>query len=231
MFGDPVSEELNWHAHDPTTLAGNLRGMNLFMYTGNGLPGPLDHGLNPGASLIEGGVAQLTQLFHGRLQALGIPSLYDAYGPGTHIWPYWARDLSWSIDPIINDFAHPLPSPNPVYYTTAAPMYSIFGWGIAIDRAAPELSTLSGATAGGFTLAGSGTATVTTPATYKRRARYRITISNHDGTTVTTERPGANRRLTIHVVLGPANPAQEYTTQAALDGGTKVYTASVRIGR
>jgi hypothetical protein len=110
-------------------------------------------------------------------------------------------------------------------------MYSIFGWRVAIDRTADELSTLSGATAGGFMLAGSGTATVRTPARYKRHTEYRITISDHNGTTVTTERAGANRRLTIHVVLGPANPAQEYTTQAALDGGTKVYTATVRIGQ
>ncbi|HWE33078.1 MAG TPA: alpha/beta hydrolase family protein, partial [Solirubrobacteraceae bacterium] len=230
MFGDPVTEELNWHAHDPTTLAGNLRGMNLFMYSGNGLPGPLDTGLNPYGSVIEGGVSELTLLFHNRLQALKIPNLYDPYGPGTHSWPYWARDLSWSIGPIMNDFAHP-PAVTPVYYTTAAPAYSVFGWSVAIDRAAGEMSTLSGAAAAGFTLAGSGTATVTTPAKYKRHHRYRITVTDHAGTTVTTERAGANRRLTIHVVLGPPNPAQEYTAQAALDGGTKVYTASVRIGR
>jgi S-formylglutathione hydrolase FrmB len=231
MFGDPVTEELNWHAHDPATLAANLRGMNLLMYTGNGLPGPLDTGLNPAGSLIEGGVSELTLLFHNRLQALGIPSLYDPYGPGTHSWPYWARDLSWSICPIMNDFAHPLAAPSPVYYTTAAPAYSVFGWSVAIDRAAGEMSTLSGATAAGFALAGSGTATVTTPAGYKRHTRYRITVSDGAGTATTTERAGANRRLTIHLSLGPSNPAQEYTAQAALDGGTKVYAASVRISR
>jgi S-formylglutathione hydrolase FrmB len=231
MFGDPVTEELNWHAHDPATLAANLRGMNLLMYTGNGLPGPLDTGLNPAGSLIEGGVSELTLLFHNRLQALGIPSLYDPYGPGTHSWPYWARDLSWSIGPIMNDFAHPLPAPNPVYYTSAAPAYSVFGWSVAIDRAAGEMSTLSGASAAGFTLAGSGTATVTTPAQYKRHTRYRITISNRAGTTVTAERTGRTRSLMIHVVLGPSNPAQQYTVQAGLDGGTKVYAATVAISR
>ncbi len=57
--------------------------MNLFMYTGNGFPGPLDSGLpNGGSNVIEGGVEQLTILFHQRLQALGIPSVYDDYGTG-----------------------------------------------------------------------------------------------------------------------------------------------------
>ncbi len=94
MFGPRTSEEINWAAHDPTTLANNLRGMDLFMYFGNGNPGPLDSGSpNPGAEGIESGVYQLNVLFHKRLQALGIPSLYDPYGNGTHSWPYWARDL------------------------------------------------------------------------------------------------------------------------------------------
>jgi hypothetical protein len=93
------------------------------------------------------------------------------------------------------------------------------------------MSALSGASPAGFTLAGSGTATVTTPAQYKRHTRYRITISNRAGTTVTAERTGATRSLTIHVLLGPSNQAQQYTVHAGLDGGTKVYAATVAISR
>jgi S-formylglutathione hydrolase FrmB len=230
FFGNPMTDEINWAAHDPTTLAGNLRGMNLFMYTGNGFPGPLDTGVNVGGSVIEGGVSQLTKMFHARLQALGIPSLYDAYGAGTHSWPYWARDLRWSISAIMNDFAHPLPTPNPVYYMTAEPAYSVYGWTVAIDRRVEEFSTLSNANAVGFTLAGSGSAIVTTPAQYKRGARYQVTVSSRSGTTAVTDRVGASRRLTIQVPLGPSNTAQEYTAAAALSG-TKVYSAQVKIAR
>jgi S-formylglutathione hydrolase FrmB len=228
MFGNPLIEELNWAAHDPTTLANNLRGMNLLIYTGNGFPGPLDTGLNAGASAIENGVHTLTQLFHNRLSALGIPSVYDDYGAGTHSWPYWARDLRWSIDAVMADFAHPGPAPSPVQFTTAAPTYSVFGWNVTVDREAGEFSSLSNATAGGFKVAGSGSATVTSPPRYKRGAHYRITVSSRSGATASTIRAGASRRLTIEVPLGPANPDQQYTVAAALTG-TKVYTTSVTI--
>jgi hypothetical protein len=54
MFGPRATAELNWQAHDPATLVTNLRGMKISLWTGNGDPGPLDHGPpDPGASAIE----------------------------------------------------------------------------------------------------------------------------------------------------------------------------------
>jgi S-formylglutathione hydrolase FrmB len=231
FFGDPLSDEINWAAHDPSTLAANLRGMNLFMYTGNGHTGPFDKGLNVGGSAIETGVHTLTMLFHGHLQALGIPSVYDDYGPGTHSWPYWARDLKWSIGQVMADFAHPQPTPNPVTYMTDDPTYSVFGWSIAIARKATEFSTLADASSTGFTLKGSGSAVVTTPARYRRRGLYSITVDSANGTTTSFQSPGRTRRLRIAVPLGPANPSQEYSVAAGLTGGTKVYSTRVTISR
>src|SRR5581483_7381840 len=77
MFGSRLNNEINWAAHDPTTLAETLRATNLFMYTGNGQSGPLDKTPNPGGQVIEGGVEILTKLFHQRLDTLGIPSFFD----------------------------------------------------------------------------------------------------------------------------------------------------------
>jgi hypothetical protein len=130
----------------------------------------------------------------------------------------------------MNHFAHPLPTPSPVYYTTAAPAYSVYGWNVALDRRVEEFSTLSNATTAGFALAGSGSATVSTPPRYRRRARYRVTVSSRSGTTAVTDRIGASRRLTIQVPLGPSNTAQEYTAGATLSG-TKVYTTHVTLAR
>jgi len=33
------------------------------------------------------------------LRALKIPAQFDFYGPGTHDWPYWQRDLhhAWPL--------------------------------------------------------------------------------------------------------------------------------------
>ena len=66
-----MTDEINWAAHDPTTLAGNLRWTKLFLFTGNGMPGPLDPTLGigtAGASSIEAGVHLMTTLFHQRLR-------------------------------------------------------------------------------------------------------------------------------------------------------------------
>jgi hypothetical protein len=176
-------------------------------------------------------VQQLTLLFHGPLQALGIPSVFDDYGPGTHSWPYWARDLRWSIGQVMDDFAHPQPTPDPVTYMSDLANYSVFGWRVAIKRTATEFSTLADASRLGFTLRGSGSATVTTPARYPRHALYEITTARDSQTTTTLQRPGRGRRLTVAVPLGPPNPDQEYTLAAGLAGGTTVYQTHVTISR
>jgi S-formylglutathione hydrolase FrmB len=35
--------------------------------------------------------------FAGRLRRLGIEATTDFYGPGTHRWPYWERELRRSL--------------------------------------------------------------------------------------------------------------------------------------
>jgi S-formylglutathione hydrolase FrmB len=228
MFGPRPSEEINWAAHDPATLAENLRDTRLFLYTGNGQPGPLDTQPNIGASLIEGGVEQLTKLFHARLRSLGIPSLFDDYGPGTHSWPYWARDLRESIGPLMADFARPVPPPARVTYTAAERSYSIYGWSVTMHRAVEELSTLGSAAQNGFVLSGSGNGIVVTPPVYTPGALYAITIASRFGTRGLGQAAGADGRLRIDVPLGPTDRVQEYP----LDGpplGTTVYTTRVRI--
>jgi S-formylglutathione hydrolase FrmB len=229
LFGPRVTQEINWAAHDPATLAENLRGLGLVIYTGNGRPGPLDSLLpNPGASAIEAGVNRLSTLFHARLQALGIPSSFDDYGPGTHSWPYWKRDLQWSISAIMAAFAHPPPIARAITYTSADPAYAVFGWRVSMQRAVREFSTLRQAGPNGFTLEGSGSATVKTPARYARRTRYRVTVRSAAGTTVRTVRTGRDRRLTVALTLGPSNTVQEYPADGPATG-TTVYTSRVSI--
>jgi S-formylglutathione hydrolase FrmB len=231
FFGPRATQEINWAAHDPATLAANLRGLRLVIYTGNGQPGPYDSAVaNPLASLIEAGVHELTTLFHARLQALGIPSTFDDYGPGTHSWPYWKRDLQWSIGAVMAAFAHPPPVARAITYTSADPAYAVFGWRVVMHRAVREFSTLRRAAPNGFTLDGSGSATVDTPARYARHARYRVTVHSATGTTVATVRSGGNRQLEIALTLGPSNTVQEYPADGPATG-TTVYSTRVSIRR
>jgi hypothetical protein len=203
----------------------------MYMYWGNGMDGPFDApGSFGGANGIEELINYDNQDFQARIQSLGIPAYFDPYGNGTHLWPYWTRDLQWSIGAIMADFAHPAPAPAAITYTSADNSYSVYGWTVATHRTAREFSTLENASARGFALAGSGSATVTTPAVYTPGARYRLKLSGDkvSSRTVTTT-AGRGRRLRIEVPLGPSNPYQQDTAQAQA-AGTVVYTTTVRIG-
>ena len=226
MFGSPMTNFINWAAHDPATLAPNLRWTKLYMYFGNGQPGPFDSSpVDAGAAAIEAGVHQLNIDFHNRLVSLGIPHRYDPYVPGTHSWPYWARDLRWSIGPIVRDLTRPAALPR-FSYTSADTTYRVYGWKVSMHRRVREFSTLAQAGTGGFVLRGSGSGTVTTPAVYRPGARYRIVIGGKAGS-VRANRFG---RLAINVPLGPSNTVEEYGPDG-VPTDTKVYSTRVEIGR
>jgi S-formylglutathione hydrolase FrmB len=229
FFGSQLTDGINWAAHDPATLAENLRDTHIYMYWGNGQPGPLDSGApNGGAMFIEGAVWVDTNAFQRRLDSLGIPAYFDDYGAGTHSWPYWERDLQWSIGQIAADFAHPWGNPPEVTYTSGDDSYSAYGWSVIMHRKARELSTLAHAGPSGFELSGSGTATVVTPPIFIPGQSYDVTLFGPHARISAALNAGPNRRLWLQVPLGPSNPYQQYSPQAQAVG-TAVYTTSVVI--
>ena len=68
----------------------------LYVAYGNGQPGPLDaHGA--AADSQESEVATESQAFMRRVATLHIPVTVNAYGKGTHTWPYFQLDLHRSL--------------------------------------------------------------------------------------------------------------------------------------
>jgi S-formylglutathione hydrolase FrmB len=230
MFGPRASEEINWAAHDPATLVANIRGMSVYAYTGNGQPGPLDPPTpNPGASAIESGAHTLTTLWKADADAAGVSVDFHDYGPGTHTWPYWARDLRAVIAGVSRDFAAAIPPPAKTYYTSAENPWSQWGYDVTITRPAREFSTLSQGDASGFTLSGSGTATVVTPAEYAPHSAAAVRFQGPNVDNTVTETSDQTGRLRIAVPLGPGNPYQQSTPAAQAAGGTKMYVTRVTI--
>lgn len=230
IFGPRATQELNWAAHDPATLVPNMRGMSLYAYTGDGRPGPLDGPApDPGAQAIERGVHRLTQLWKANADAAQIPVDYHDYGPGTHSWPYWARDLRETADDIARDFADPRPPPAEKFFMSADDRWSQWGYDVVLHRPAREFSTLRDGDADGFTLQGSGSATVLTPGVYAPRARATLRFSGDGGATTRALAVRRDGRLRVDVPLGPGNRYQQSTPEAAASGGTKVFTTRVAI--
>ena len=96
LFGDPTAQRGVWSAHNPADLVANLRGTKLFVSCGDGHVGPLDPpGTDPAGVLVglEAALFLQNREFVARAERLGLDLTVDFYGPGTHTWPYWAREL------------------------------------------------------------------------------------------------------------------------------------------
>jgi S-formylglutathione hydrolase FrmB len=211
IFGLHETEDVRWRNNNPWDLAQNLSGLKLWLYTGNGDAGGPD---GNGADIVEANVHEESLSLHQRLDALGIPHVWDDYGPGAHQWYYWDRDLVLLLPQLMKVFAHPPAPPSPFSYTRADPSYSVYGWTVGIKRPAMEFSSLDDAGVHGFTLRGSGVGTVTTAPIFRPRAKVKATLASGSGVTVDRLVADRSGRVTVVVPLGPGNPYQQYTTQA-----------------
>jgi S-formylglutathione hydrolase FrmB len=104
-WGPRSANAARWRAHLPISIAARLRSLALVeLRTGDGRPGPLDpRGTRPGcpACALEGVLHTSNVRLHRRLRALGIRHVWDDYGPGTHDWPYWRRDLRETLPDLV----------------------------------------------------------------------------------------------------------------------------------
>jgi diacylglycerol O-acyltransferase/trehalose O-mycolyltransferase len=101
LWGDPDADVDIWKQHNPYDLAAHLKNVRLFISAGNGEPGPLDR-QDTGYDSTETALAAENQAFAARVQELDLNAQIDLYGPGTHNWDYWERELhrAW---PLISD--------------------------------------------------------------------------------------------------------------------------------
>lgn len=111
MWG-PVNDPA-WAANDPYLHAEGLRGLDLYISNGSGIPGPhdtLDHSDIDGQpdvlanQIVTGGIIEAatnycTHNLANRLNDLAIPATYNLRETGSHSWGYWEDDLkdSWPV--------------------------------------------------------------------------------------------------------------------------------------
>jgi S-formylglutathione hydrolase FrmB len=200
MFGDRVTDAINWQGHDPAYLIDNLRATEIHLWTATGVNGPYDPQPNPAGTGIEYATHVSTVHFHQHLVEADVPSDYHDYVYGTHTWPYWARDLQQYVGEMMRDFTHAT-TPPVTTYTSIDRSWSQWGWSASFARtAAQEFSELSNGASTGFTLSGSGSATVTTPAYYRPGSHVKVSMgADKQGVTV-----GRDGRLRLSVPLGTA---------------------------
>ncbi|MET9462579.1 alpha/beta hydrolase family protein [Streptomyces canus] len=104
LWGDPVAQRAIWEAHDPYYLVNGLRSIPVFLSSGDGTAGPFDP---PGTyDDLEALLNQMNHALADRLKVTGGHLTTDFYGPGTHDWPYWERELHRSL-PLLLHALHP----------------------------------------------------------------------------------------------------------------------------
>ena len=203
VFGPPDTQLINWLAHDPGMLVTNLRDMHVALWAGDGRPGLLDPTpIDAGASSIEQITFAATELFHGYLNEVGIAHTYNYYGGGTHIWPYWARDLEEYMQPLLRRFRRSAPRPRSIGYVSADDRWSHWGWEVSFKRTERGFGSLRKARGTGFVLTGTGIARVRTPRLYEPGERVRVDQRGTLGRSTSELVVDPSGRLRVRVRLG-----------------------------
>jgi S-formylglutathione hydrolase FrmB len=223
VFGPRATQEIRWRGSNPIDLAPDLANTWISLATGNGAAGGPDGGGQDG---LEKVIHDENVHLHKDLLALHIAHRWVDYGPGGHVWFYWKRELRNVLPSLVRVLQQPRPVPQRVSHWAVEPAYQVWGWSVHLTRPVLEASELVNATAKGFTLRGTGTATVTTPAFYPHPVTVRITDAR--GARTVTVRPGRDHRIQVTLDLGAPNQVQEYTipTQSL---GTAVHQARVAV--
>lgn len=84
IWGDRVTQAANWKKHNPTQLVAGLRGLSLFVASGNGLPGRHDNLSTVVGAPLEILLRQGAENFVVALRKENIPVRVWFYGNGTH---------------------------------------------------------------------------------------------------------------------------------------------------
>jgi hypothetical protein len=160
-------------------LASNLRGLALFLSAGNGKRGPLDgHTSTPEQRQVEAQVhASLVTMVHA-LQTAGIPAVVDEYGNGTHIWPYWQRELHRALPVLLAALAKPPAPPTNWSYVWADASASVWGFTLTVARAGGGggYTRLTHVGPRGFSVTGTGRVSVVTAPIYAGAHPYLVGI-------------------------------------------------------
>jgi S-formylglutathione hydrolase FrmB len=232
--------EVYVRGHNPRDLVDNMRDAQAIWFrTGQGVPGgpaPLDN--HPVGIGLEAAVWYSNESFRLAAEDEGLDYRYETVPQAAHNWWHWHDGLQNHAWPAIMDvFADDVPEvPDDFHYRSIESRFDIYGWRVATQRDVVEFLTLDDVDADDLVLTGSGTVTITTPASYRPGKSYEIAVDGSDTAepATPTVRADADGRLRFTVVLGPSHQYQQFSPeQIAAENADGAYwqTAKVSIGR
>jgi len=182
-WGDPALQPVRWQDNDATTLAGNLRGVRVFVRCGDGTPGPFDTPQPPAdpaqaavrqyVLLIELGAHLENQRFVAALQAHGVSDVDVRFFPGSHTRPYWTRDTTEFVAWLREQLQHPVTVPPRFRVMSAHRRFTAWGWRFAAHRPSEASFVHLAVWRDAITATGGGRIDVVSPPLYRPDAFYR----------------------------------------------------------
>jgi hypothetical protein len=139
------------------------------------------------------------------LKHAGVPATVEDYGPGTHSWPYWQRDLHHALPLLMAALSHPAPSPASWSYRTTDRAFDVWGYHVAQQGGSPGWIILSGVWRGGLSARGTGRLVVTTAPLYRPHGSYTVTGP-------TRQRVQADAAGRLRLILVPGGQAAVHWT-------------------
>jgi S-formylglutathione hydrolase FrmB len=219
---DPTRLPVVWRDNSAIDLAGNLRGVRLFVRSGDGTPGPLD-AEPPVARRLQTETAAhaAAQLFLDALARRGMRADAELYA-GSHDDRYWRRELPELMAWLRAQLRRPVRAPRVFRVENARRDFTAWGWRFVARRRTREFAYVR--VAGDTVRAtGSGTLAVTTPPRYRPRAAYAVRV----GRRVLQVRADGARRLRFTLDLGPSHTTPQTNFSSAAVRRWRTVTARI----
>lgn len=224
IFGDPIQDEVWWHGRNPTDLAPNLGGVDVWHASGDGKPRPDEVtpddlqgdpaavAVNAVVKPVFAGQAVVVETlarrhndsFDRALTEASIPHTYRAR-PGIHWDEYAVADLHEWFPVMLEAFG--APAPQSFDYRSVDDTFSVWGWGFETHHArATEWFEVDNASSSGLTVTGSGLTTITTASLFEAGQSVLL-----DGATTRDATADSQGRISFQLDLGGAHQLQQYT--------------------
>lgn len=168
--------------------------------------------------------------FQQRMEDIGHRGDLDLrHADGAHQYTWWSkwleeRQLPYLLERLADPSRGPGPRsaiPESFRYRSIRSRFSVWGYRVEVDRDVREFLDLRAVSRVGFTIQGSGRATVLTAARYRAGVTYTVTgARSGPALRLTADRTG---RLTIPVDLGPSHADEQFTDAADVAAATSDY--------
>ena len=227
IWGDPVEHPMGWIGHDPVFLARSLHDVSVYITSANGVPCPDQVDPDPLLVDTEAAVFAMSRSFDQALTDAGIAHTARFRSCGIHEFSNSNQALAEFWPQMFEAFGRK--RPRQFDHRTGDVSAAAWGWSFdVVGGRAPEFLDITGASAHGLSLTGSGTVRVTTAPLFGKHER--VVVSGLGGEPQALHADDAGR-ITFDVTLEAPHPIEQYTAaELAVAAADPHYFATRSVG-